>query len=52
MKDFLPSVIQEERSFTADRRKDLPIIKEIIGLQGICRNVQDTVWKKESPEVQ
>ena len=52
VKDFLPSVIQEERSFTADRRKDLLIIKEIIGLQGICRNVQDTVWKKESPEVQ
>ena len=38
--------------FTADRKKALPIIREITDLQGIYRSVPAIVWKKELQVVQ
>ena len=43
---FLRSAIPDERLFTADWKKALPIIREITDLQGIYRSVPAIVWKK------
>ena len=52
MQDFSLSAIPEEKLFIADRKKDLPTIREITDLQGIYRNAPVIVWKKEQQEVQ
>ena len=52
MHDFSLSAIPEEKLFIADRKKDLPTIREITDLQGIYRNAPVIAWKKEQQEVQ